>query len=187
MPEPTYKSTSTSSSTTPEIDTPSSSTSNLSDDGIRLSPNGLYLTLSEIGQHENYHWALLVANSTTAGTRLHQFRPNDESEWQYTTQFEDVATSRDMLVALKVGELPDINPEWMAAIDECVRSANLRESEKFSCRAWVMAAVYALADGGFIDLEPCWVKVGMVEEEAKALVAGATSLDTKIVVSRRYH
>ncbi|EFR05124.1 hypothetical protein MGYG_08134 [Nannizzia gypsea CBS 118893] len=183
-PASTCQSTSTTPSATPEMDTPSSSTSNLSDDGIRLSPKGIYLTLSKLGQHEKYHWALLVANSPTTGTILQQFRPNDESEWRYIVQPGDVTLSRDMLVALKVGELPDVNAEWMAAVDECVRSSSIRESEKFSCRAWVMGAIYALADGGFIDLEPCWMKVGMVEEEAKALVAGATSLDTYMVVSR---
>ncbi|DAA79009.1 TPA_exp: Uncharacterized protein A8136_2794 [Trichophyton benhamiae CBS 112371] len=185
-PTSTCQSTSTTPSLTPETDTPNSSTSNLSDDGIRLSPNGIYLTLSEMGQHEKYHWALLIAHSPTAGTVLQQLRPNDEAEWEYSIQPAEVTTSRAMLVALKVGELPDVNAEWLAAVDECVRSSSIRDSEKFSCRAWVMGAIFALADGGFIDLEPCWVKVGMVEEEAKALVAGATSLDTSMVVSSKY-
>ncbi|KAK2877794.1 hypothetical protein FQN49_001192 [Arthroderma sp. PD_2] len=184
MLDPTSEIASTTATIFPK--TPVSSTSHVSDDGTRLSPNGIYLTLREIGWYQKYHWALLVATSPISGTLLHQTRPNSEAKWAYTAQPEDFASSRAMLVALKLGELPDTSPEWMAAVDECVRSASVRGSEPFTCRTWAMAAVYTLADGGFIDLEPCWEKVGMVEEEAKALVAGATSLDTKIVVSSKY-
>ncbi|KAL1958689.1 hypothetical protein VTO42DRAFT_4032 [Malbranchea cinnamomea] len=193
-----------------------------SDSGLRVEPKGLYALLWYTGYTAKYHWALLLARTSTTGILFHQTTTfgaaisalrnfgsttskkalggneahvsassasQEVESWRFITELEDVSRSPGLLCALKIGALDDDNEdaeslsdEWIAAVRECVRSAEVEDGEQFSCRTWLLAAIYELANGGFISMVPDRARIARtVEREARALARDAEILGTRLV------
>lgn len=131
-----------------------------------------------------------------------------EWTWRLVMQIEDVGSSPGLLCALQVGEVDDVTDEWMDAVKECVRSTATipptttgnqhqhqqdeqneyhgeKEKERagigLSCRTWALAAVFELADGGFIGMAPERARLGVIELEAKMLARDTQMVGMRMV------
>ncbi|KAK2777359.1 hypothetical protein FQN53_002275 [Emmonsiellopsis sp. PD_33] len=146
----------------------------------KVDTNGLYLLLSSTELRDKYHWGLLVAQNETGGILYHQVLSG--LDWNFIVGLTDLAASPDhnLLLALKIGIIEKTNDEWIQAIKACVRSVEVEG--QFTCRTWALAAVYQLASQGFIGMQPEWVNVFRIEEEAKRLAMDAYDLRTTIVI-----
>ncbi|EFW21489.1 hypothetical protein D8B26_001680 [Coccidioides posadasii str. Silveira] len=147
----------------------------------RVEKKGLYVFLWDTGAKGKFHWGLFIARSESSGVHFHQVL--DDSRWLLVKAKEDVVTSEGLLAALKVGELEDTNDEWIKAVEYCVRSArvDVKSLGDFGCRSWVLGAIYELANGGFIWLDPDWYKIRHIEVEATRLALDAVAVDMQIV------
>ncbi|EEP76254.1 predicted protein [Uncinocarpus reesii 1704] len=149
---------------------PSTSTSNRGPGAnrageVKIEPKGLYIVLWNTGMPDKYHWGLLVATDHESGILFHQTLIG--FDWKYVVETKNVQYSKSLLVALKVGAVESIDDQWIAAIKTCVRETKV--TGLFTCRTWAMAALFDLADGGFIGLSPEWPKIQEIEQEAKDL------------------
>ncbi|KAK2788906.1 hypothetical protein FQN51_002859 [Onygenales sp. PD_10] len=146
----------------------------------KVDTNGLYLLLSSTELRDEYHWGLLVAQSEASGILYQQALAG--LDWKFIVEPTDLAASPDhnLLLALKIGIIEKTNDEWIQAIKACVRSVEVEG--QFTCRTWALAAVYQLASQGFIGMQPEWVNVFRIEEEAKRLAMDAYDLRTTIVI-----
>lgn len=137
--------------------------------------------------------AMMSESQTEAQTQLPS-DDNDEAEqkqqqqqqrenWRFVAEPEDVSRSPGLLCALKIGVLEDtLSEEWISAVKECVRAADVEDGEEFSCRTWLLAAIYELAEGGFIDVFPHRKRIGRtVEREVRSLARDAQLLGTRMV------
>ena len=136
---------------------------------------------------------------------------DNEWAWHLVMQIEDVGSSPGLVCALQVGMVDDVTDEWMDAMKECVRSttiptssssassptdhhrpdspdnknrkSGLKEKEAlgFSCRTWALAAVFELADGGFIGMVPDRARLGVIELEAKMLARDTQMVGMRMV------
>ena len=69
-----------------------------------LTPNGIYAALYWRADGK-YHWALIVADSSVSGKKLHA--TNVEGPWRYASDDFDVSTEWKPLVILaKIGTPP---------------------------------------------------------------------------------
>ncbi|KAK2811060.1 hypothetical protein FQN50_002395 [Emmonsiellopsis sp. PD_5] len=147
----------------------------------KVDTNGLYLLLSSTELRDKYHWGLLVAQSETSGIHYHQALSG--LDWKFIVEPTDLAAPPEhhhLFLALKIGIIEKTNDEWIQAIKACVRSVEVEGP--FTCRTWALAAVYQLASQGFIGMQPEWVNVFRIEEEAKRLAMDAFDLRTTIVL-----
>lgn len=146
----------------------------------KVEQKGLYIFLWDGGAKNRFFWGLFLALGESSGVLFQQILIG--KQWQFQMTREDVLTSEGLLAALKVGEVEDINDEWIKAIEDCVRGAKVNSSlGPFTGRTWVLSAVYELADGGFIWLDPDWGKVRHIEEEARRLAHDAVAVEMQIV------
>ncbi|KAI2086480.1 hypothetical protein LOZ36_003287 [Ophidiomyces ophidiicola] len=145
----------------------------------RVEPKGVYLFIWDTGAKGKFHWGLFVAQSESSGVLFHQLPIG--KYWQLLKAHEDVLTSEGLLAGLKVGELDDIGAEWLAAVEVCIRAATVDPRTGLSCRSWALAALYELANGGFIWLDPEWPKIRIVEEEALRLAHDALAVGMQII------
>ncbi|WEW60783.1 hypothetical protein PRK78_006271 [Emydomyces testavorans] len=149
----------------------------------RVEKKGLYIFLWDTGTKGKFHWGLFIALSESSGIVFHQVVvAGGKNQLHLLMEKEDVLTSEGLLAALKIGEIEDINDEWIKAVEYCVRSAQVDSSYfEFTCRTWVLAVIYELADGGFIWLDPDWSKIWYIEEEAARLARDAVAVEMQIV------
>lgn len=80
--------------------------------------------------------------------------------------------------------VPDITDEWMDAIKQCIRSTEVPGNE-FTCRTWALAAIYELANGGFIGMPPSWETIKNIEEEANDKAMEAILSNQKLIADSR--
>ncbi|GBF62394.1 hypothetical protein TMEN_4934 [Trichophyton mentagrophytes] len=154
-------------------------TSSEYDNGLRVEAKNVYMVLSSTGLPRKYHWGILIASNELGGLIFHQTL--NGTIWRYVAEFEDITRSTALLVVLKLGEVPDITAEWMDAIKQCIQAAEV-PGDGFSCRAWALAAVYELANCGFIGMEPSWEIVKKIEEEANDIAMDALFSNQKLVM-----
>ncbi|OAX85362.1 hypothetical protein ACJ72_00251 [Emergomyces africanus] len=165
-------------STLTNLEITSTSRGNTRDPKPKVESNGLYLLLSNTGLRDRYHWGLFVAQNKITGVVYHQALAG--LEWKFITETADVTKSPHLLLVLKIGMIDGVNDEWIQAIETCVREVEVEE--EFTCRTWLLAAVYQLALQGYIGLQPDWDCVHKIEEEAKRLAQDAFDMGTSIVV-----
>lgn len=178
------------------------------DSGLRVEPKGLYVVVWFTGYAARYHWALFIAQTDTVGIIFHQTttfgaalnalksrvgvgstksgEPADEDPreaWRFVTEKEDLSRSPGLLCALKIGVLENtVSEEWIGAVKQCVRAAEVEDGEEFNCRAWLLAAVFELAEGGFIGMVPDRQRIKKtVERETRSLARDAELLGTRMV------
>lgn len=123
------------------------------------------MLLSSTSAEFLYHWGILIATSETGGTLFHQ--TYNQEKWNLTVEIRDIARSRSLLCALKLGNVEDCSGTWMNAIEACLRQTKVEGN--FTCRTWALAAAFELADGGFIGMELSWDRIAKIETEAKFL------------------
>ncbi|KAM5456843.1 hypothetical protein MaudCBS49596_001084 [Microsporum audouinii] len=148
------------------------------DNGVRVEAKGVYMILWRTDLPRKYHWGVLVATTETQGFLFHQNFSG--TLWRYVVEPKNITKSGRLLVALKLGVVPDVTDEWMGAMKNCIRSTEVPGSE-FTCRTWALAAVYELANCGFIGMLPDWEVIDKIEEEAKDLAIHALDTDQKYV------
>lgn len=129
--------------------------------GPKLEKNGLYMLMSNTGRPDRYHWGLLVATSEQSGILFHE----------ELIEPKNLAETRDLLAALKLGIVEDTSDEWMDRMKECIRG--VRVQGELSCRTWALTAVYELANEGFIGMMAEWGRIRSIELEAKYLAQDA--------------
>ncbi|KAK2748136.1 hypothetical protein FQN57_001260 [Myotisia sp. PD_48] len=152
------------------------------DTGVRVEAKGIYVILRTTPIESKYRWSIFVARSDTQGIGTHQ--KDDKETWRYVMDpAMEISESEDLLVALKVGVLDDVTDDWMDAVEFCLAQTKVSRNTTFSGRTWAMAAVYELADGGFIDLQPDWNGIAKIEMEAQKLAGEAASKGSRIVKS----
>ncbi|KAK2857279.1 hypothetical protein FQN49_004858 [Arthroderma sp. PD_2] len=147
------------------------------DNGLRVEGKGVYMLLWMTSGDNQYHWGILIATSEKGGTLFHQ--TYDSQTWQFKPEIKDITQSRSLLCALKLGVVEDNGGTWMNAIETCVRETKV--SGEFTCRTWALAAIFELADGGFIGLAPSWDTISKIETEAKFQAGDAYSSGDKTV------
>ncbi|EEP80415.1 predicted protein [Uncinocarpus reesii 1704] len=146
----------------------------------KAEQKGIYIFLWDTGAKGKYHWGLFIALSQSSGVLFHHVPIGNQ--WEFLMENEDILTSQGLLAGLKIGEIEEINGDWLKAVEDCVRSARVDKSRgEFNSRTWVMAAIYELANGGFIWLDPDWGKVRHIEEEALRLALDAVAVDMQII------
>ncbi|OJD17608.1 hypothetical protein AJ78_02307 [Emergomyces pasteurianus Ep9510] len=165
-------------STLTNLENTSTLRGNSRDPKPKVESNGLYLLLSNTGLRDKYHWGLFVAQTNITGVVYHQALAG--LEWKFITETADVTESHHLLLILRIGVIDGVNDEWIQAIKSCVRGVEVEE--EFTCRTWLLAAVYQLALEGYIGLQPDWKCVHKIEEEAKRLAQDAFDMGTSIVV-----
>ncbi|EGE09503.1 hypothetical protein TEQG_08452 [Trichophyton equinum CBS 127.97] len=133
-------------------------TSSEYDNGLRVEAKNVYMVLSSTGLPRKYHWSILIASNELGGLIFHQTL--NGTIWRY---------------------VPDITAEWMDAIKQCIQAAEV-PGDGFSCRAWALAAVYELANCGFIGMEPSWEIMKKIEEEANDIAMDALFSNQKLVM-----
>lgn len=103
--------------------------------------------------------------------------------WRFVAEKEDISKSPGLLCALKIGVLEDtVSEEWIGAVKQCVRAAEVEDGDEFNCRAWLLAAVFELAEGGFIGMVPDRKRIKRtVERETRSLARDAQLLGTRMV------
>jgi hypothetical protein len=96
---------------------------------------------------------------------------------------ENVAESPGLLCALKVGVLEHGSSEaWITAIKDCVCAADVEYGHEFTCRTWALAALYELANGGFIGMVADRRKIAdVIEKESRLLARDSEILGTRMV------
>ncbi|PGH05120.1 hypothetical protein AJ79_06868 [Helicocarpus griseus UAMH5409] len=147
------------------------------DSKLEIESKGLYVLLSKTGARNKYHWGLLLAQDNTSGILYHQALAG--LDWKFLVETSDITDSPNLLLALKIGVIERINDEWVQAIETCV--SEVRVGGEFTCRTWLMTAVYQLALQGYLGLQPEWVYVKQIEKEAKGLAQKALEMETVIV------
>lgn len=152
------------------------------EDTINVEPQGLYMLLYNTGVCDKYHWGIFIATDTISGMLFHQAL--DGLEWKFVVEKKVVEKSKELLAALKLGVVENLDDEWIAAIKTCVRGTTV--TGDFTCRTWALAALYELADGGFIGLAPSWPLMREIEEESKDLAFKAFFSNSKSVVRSEY-
>ncbi|KKZ65540.1 hypothetical protein EMCG_08613 [[Emmonsia] crescens] len=162
-----------------DLENTSTPRENSRDPKPKVESNGLYILLSNTGLRDKFHWGLFVAQNHTSGILYHQAIAG--LEWKFIIETADVTESPRLLLALKIGVIDRVNDEWIQAIKTCVREVEVEE--EFTCRTWLLAAVYQLALQGYIGLQPDWDCVHKIEEEAKTLAQDAFHMGTSIVVN----
>ncbi|KAM5436331.1 hypothetical protein MferCBS31731_006024 [Microsporum ferrugineum] len=101
-------------------------------------------------------------------------------------KLRDVTLSQSLLCALKLGAVEDYGGTWMNAIEACIRQTEVKG--EFTCRTWELAAVFELADRGFIGMDASWNKISEIETEAKFLAGDASYFDeVKVEASNVCH
>lgn len=148
------------------------------DTGVRVEKNGVYMILWDTGVLGKYHWGLFIAKNDRLGVLFHQTLSG--TSWQYIIENKNVAKSRSLLTALKIGVLPDSNDEWIDMVKSCIKDARV-EGDEFTCRTWALAALYEMASGGLIGLTVEWKKILDIEAEAKEAASNAKLIDVRIV------
>jgi hypothetical protein len=73
-------------------------------------------------------------------------------EWVFVMEPKNTTKSETLLASLKLGVLENVTEDWIQSMKQCVRTTAV-EGE-FTCRAWALAALYDMADYGFIGLMP---------------------------------
>ncbi|KAI1962406.1 hypothetical protein LOZ58_002747 [Ophidiomyces ophidiicola] len=146
-----------------ETDAPDTSPNPSPQVSFKVEKNGLYMLLWNTGVSNKYHWSLFVALDQESGIVFHQTLLG--LKWKYTAEPRNVSNSRSLLVALKLGVVEGVDDQWMAAIKDIIRQTEV--TGEFTCRTWALAALYNLADGGFIGLLPQWDDIQKIEQEAK--------------------
>ncbi|KAF3491075.1 uncharacterized protein GIQ15_00592 [Arthroderma uncinatum] len=149
------------------------------DNGVRVEGKGVYLLLWTTSAEFQFHWGIFIAMSEKVGTLFHQ--TYDSQIWTFRPEIRDITQSRSLLCALKLGVVEDNRGTWMNAIEACVRETEVKG--EFTCRTWALAAVFELADGGFIGMIPSWDVISNIETEARFLAGdsyttGGTAVET---------
>ena len=146
--------------------------------GPKVEKNGLYMLLWPTDVVGKYHWGLFIAQSETTGVLFHQNLSG--LKWIFIMETKNTTTSKSLLAGLKLGVMQNVNDKWIKSVKDCVRATEV-EGE-FTCRTWALAALYDLADSGYIGLMPNWGEIYKIEEEAKQLAKTALMAEEKIVI-----
>ncbi|EEQ28552.1 hypothetical protein McanMca71_005336 [Microsporum canis] len=154
------------------------------DNGVRVEGKGVYMLLWKTSVDALYHWGILIATGEKMGTLFHQ--TYNREMWHLAVEIKDVTLSQSLLCALKLGAVEDYGGTWMNAIEACIRQTEVKG--EFTCRTWALAAVFELADGGFIGMDASWDKISEIETEAKFLAGDASYFDeVKVEASNVSH
>ncbi|KAK2813965.1 hypothetical protein FQN50_000366 [Emmonsiellopsis sp. PD_5] len=152
------------------------------DNGVRVEERGLYMVLWDTGVANKYHWGLVIAQTNTSGVLYHQTLSG--VQWRFVMENKNLSLSKSILVALKVGVLEKTNDEWLAAVKGIVRDVTVKDGN-LTCRTWALAALYELASAGFIGMQPNWIHIHEIEEEAKKLAEDSKLFSAKFVLPSR--
>ncbi|KAK2806023.1 hypothetical protein FQN49_008812 [Arthroderma sp. PD_2] len=170
----------------PEADTEEGSSSTDKDDpDFIMHPRSVYAVISK-GRHvtEKFHWGIIIAHSQKEGILYH--RVFDGNQW--TLEIEenkDITVDKSVIVILKVGDVPDVTPQWTEAIQECIVPALciITTLGPMNCRTFALAVIYEMGNGGFISLYPNWGRVKGIEHEGNQFASHAGKLKRRLVVS----
>ncbi|KAK2743038.1 hypothetical protein FQN57_004994 [Myotisia sp. PD_48] len=138
---------------------------NQPDTGFRVEQDAVYLILWDQNLPDKFHWAILVSLTDSFGLIYHQTLSG--TEWKLVYETRNVARSRTVLAAIKIGEIKGDIHEWIRQSKQCGRQTTVTNPAELTCRTWVMAAVDDLDKAGLLDLSLDPMKLADLEEEAK--------------------
>ncbi|KAF3481762.1 uncharacterized protein GIQ15_04521 [Arthroderma uncinatum] len=158
------------------------------DAGFLMHPKGVYIVISE-NKHftEKFHWGIIVARSQNEGILYH--RVFDGSDWVLEIEeHKDIPADKSVMVILKVGDVPEVTPQWIEAIQECIVTAQVPRMTMgpVTCRTFALAAAYEMGNGGFTNLYPNWSKVKGIEREGNQFAWHASNLGRRLVVASQW-
>ncbi|KAI0354728.1 hypothetical protein OH77DRAFT_487112 [Trametes cingulata] len=113
-----------------------------------LKANAIYAALYWRADGK-YHWALVVADTTTSGQKLHATNLDNPEVWRYANDPFDVSTEWKPLVILaQLGAAPDASGS-SSKIDDLLRTIPLTTPDcdaphPFTCRIWFREAIRVL-------------------------------------------
>ena len=151
--------------------------------GPQLEEKGLYMLLVNLGPTIKCHWALCIAMDDTSGLLFQQALFG--MDWKFIMENNNVILTDDPLGALKLGSVESIDDEWLKRITQCLRGTVI-EGE-FTCRTWALAALYELANEGFIGMIADWGTIREIEQEAQDLVLAVWTAEQKIVRRSQFY
>ncbi|KAM5434182.1 hypothetical protein MferCBS31731_006804 [Microsporum ferrugineum] len=153
-----------------------------------MHPRSVYIVISERRNiSEKFHWGIIVARSQREGLLYH--RVFDGSQWTLEIEeHKDITADKAVLLILKVGDVPEVTPQWIEAIQQCITTANVPRTTMgaVTCRTFALAATYELGNGGFTRLYPNWNKARGIEQEAYQFAWYASTLGRRLVVSSQW-
>ncbi|KAI0370005.1 hypothetical protein BV20DRAFT_966989 [Pilatotrama ljubarskyi] len=122
-----------------------------------LTPNTIYAALYWRADGK-YHWALIVADTTTSGQKLHATNLDHPEVWCYANDAFDVSTEWKPLVILgHIGAVSNVGAgEGSSKVDELLRTIPLETPEcdaphPFTCRIWFREAIRVLSTHGMVS------------------------------------
>ncbi|KAK4206189.1 hypothetical protein QBC37DRAFT_249706, partial [Rhypophila decipiens] len=118
--------------------------------GENLRASSLYITLNSRPKKGEYHWGLLITDSSTKGTLHHA--NNGSGGWKYEARAVDPAKSMTLIALVFVASISD--PVSVEAVIRSIPTgtASRRTGEAFTCRIWVKDVLVALQEAGLILL-----------------------------------
>ncbi|KAJ5748098.1 uncharacterized protein N7511_009794 [Penicillium nucicola] len=136
---------------------------------LNLEPNTLYVLLLDRGTTNVFHWELYLAQTATRGTVFHIINEGGPTAWQYKTEpTSEIPTLGRLILALQIGTVSPILHAALsgrlAMVPLTLYSARYREA--LNCGVWVLEALFALDDEGYVSLD---IGIREIEQEAKRI------------------
>ncbi|EFR01820.1 hypothetical protein MGYG_04820 [Nannizzia gypsea CBS 118893] len=153
-----------------------------------MHPRSVYVVVSEPkDMSEKFHWGIIIARSQKEGILYH--RVFDGSQWELQIEEnKNIPADQAVILLLRVGDVPEVSPQWITAIQECITAVNIPRTTMgaVTCRTFVLAVAYELGNGGFISLYPNWNTVKGIEREAYQFARHAGNLGRRLVVASQW-
>ncbi|KAJ5851983.1 uncharacterized protein N7529_011368 [Penicillium soppii] len=149
---------------------------------LHFEPNSLYIILLDLGAACLFEWQLYLASTSTTGRAFQITNDAGPLAWKYKGEVVyDMATSSKLVVALQLGIIGPTMHAALAArlalVPLTVYSVRYRES--LCCRVWILEALFALDDEGYLDNKK---GVREIEQEARQSAILNKSRQTRSVV-----
>ncbi|KAJ6044604.1 hypothetical protein N7499_007106 [Penicillium canescens] len=136
---------------------------------LKLEPNTLYILLLDRGNTYLFHWELYLAQTAITGTVFHIINEGGPTAWEYKSEpTSEISTLGRLVLALQIGTVSPVLhaalADRLAIVPLTLYSARYRET--LNCVVWVLEALFALDDEGYMSLR---IGIREIEQEAKQI------------------
>ena len=144
-----------------------------------LEPGAVYIVLFRMASPKTYQWALVLATDAKTGAIYQNTSDGGPFYFDYPLHLN----STRFLVALKISRISSFDKNFHSFFARVLRDV---PTEGHKCRSWLHAAIYAIAEQGFIGLQPNHNTITDCENEAMLEVIDAVENGGKVIESTYY-
>lgn len=148
---------------------------------LNFDADGFYILLFDLGDSYRFHWGLYLAKSPDEGIIFQVINEGNTTTWIYDSKsINPVHHSQRLILALKVAVIEPILHDALGdRLAQIPIEYSARFREDITCRVWVKEALFALDEGGYLNLT---TSVDAVENEARSLAIKNKYLNQQSVI-----